>query len=155
MSDAGPGIRFPPPLIFLCLGLLGWTIERFSGRILPLVPDWLAWAAAAFLGAAGVGLVASALIRFREAQTPPEPWKPTAAITRKGIYGRTRNPMYLGMALMLAAVGAGLQSVGILIAVLPALLIVDRFVIRREEAYLLARFGEPYASYLTAVPRWL
>jgi len=155
MTAEDPGIRFPPPLIFVGLGLLGWAIERFSGVGAHAFPNWVAWSAAAVAGAIGVLLVAAALVRFREAGTPPEPWKPTAAITRKGIYGRTRNPMYLGMACVLLAVAAGLQSVGVLLAVLPALLIVDRFIVRREEAYLLARFGEPYAAYLAAVPRWL
>lgn len=155
MTTEDPGIRFPPPLIFLGLGLLGWGVERFSGLGSPAFPNWAAWSGAALFGVAGVSLVASALLRFREAGTPPEPWKPTAAITRKGIYGRTRNPMYLGMACVLSAIAFGLHSVGALIAVVPALLIVDRFVVRREETYLLARFGDPYADYLASVPRWL
>ena len=155
MTSEDPGIRFPPPLIFLGLGLLGWAIERFSGVGSLALPTWMAWSGAAVFGVVGAMLLATALLRFREAGTPPEPWKPTAAITRKGIYGRTRNPMYLGMACVLLAVGLGLQSVGVLVAVLPALLIVDLFIVRREEAYLLARFGDPYADYLASVPRWL
>ena len=155
MTPEDPGIRFPPPLIFLGLGLLGWAIERLSGIHSPPFQNWAAWPVAAVFGVVGVLLLANALLRFRDVGTPPEPWKATAAITRQGIYSRTRNPMYLGMACLQLAVALAVQSVGVLIAVVPALLIVDRFVVRREEAYLLARFGDQYADYLASVPRWL
>ncbi len=155
MTSEDPGIRFPPPLIFLGLGLLGWTIERVSGIASLPLPNWVAWSAAAMLGILGVALVAAALLKFRDAGTPPEPWKPTSAITRKGIYGHTRNPMYLGMACVLLAAAVGLRSLGILATVPIALVIIDRFVVRREESYLLRRVGDTYADYLAHVRRWL
>lgn len=153
--QADSGVRFPPPLIFLCLGLVGWLAERAAGVGAIVLSAWAAWPLAGALTLIAAVLLAGALTRFRRAGTPPEPWKPTTALTRQGIYGRTRNPMYLGMACLQLAVGIALLSGGIVVATLPALLIVDRFVVRREEAYLLDRFGDPYADYLASVRRWL
>lgn len=149
------GVRFPPPLVFLGFALLGWTAERRLGSLPSPLPDWLAWAVGALVASAGILLIAWALGRFRAADTPPEPWRPSAAIARDGIYARTRNPMYLGMTLVILAAAIGLQSPGILIGGLIAFLVIDRFVVRREEAYLLRRFGDSYAAYKAGVRRWL
>lgn len=153
--NRGPGVRFPPPLVFVGFALLGWS----AGRVMKLapwsLPGWMTWTVAGVLLVGGVALVASALGVFRQAETPPEPWKPTTAITRRGPYRRTRNPMYLGMACAHLAVAFGLQSTGIAVALLPALVIIDLLVVRREEAYLLDRFGDAYAEYKASVPRWL
>ena len=153
--DRGPGIRFPPPLVFVGFALLGWSADR----LLKLEPwslsGWATLTVAGGLLVIGVILGVSAIGRFREAKTPPEPWKAPTAITRLGPYGRTRNPMYLGMALAHLALAVGLQSTGILVSLLPAVLIIDLLVVRREEAYLLDRFGDTYAEYKASVRRWL
>lgn len=62
--------------------------------------------------------------------------------------------MYLGMALAHLALAVGLKSTGILVSLLPAVLIIDFLVVRREEAYLLDRFGNGYAEDMASVPRW-
>ena len=75
--------------------------------------------------------------------------RPTTAIVERGPYRFTRNPMYLAMAF--AYVGLSLLFNNLwALALLPAvLLVIDVFVIRREERYLIAKFGDSYA----AVPR--
>jgi protein-S-isoprenylcysteine O-methyltransferase Ste14 len=149
------GIRFPPPLVFLGFALLGWLAERRLPVDLGRWPDWIGWSLAVLLAGAGIFLIGAALSLFRRIGTPPEPWKPTAAITRDGVYGWTRNPMYLGMMLIVLAASAGLQSPGILFGAVLSLIAIDRFVVRREEVYLSRRFGEPYADYKASVRRWL
>lgn len=67
----------------------------------------------------------------------------------------TRNPMYLGMVVVGLAAALGLSSFGAAVGALLAGLIVDRIVIRREEAYLTRRFGDDYRAYLDQVRRWL
>jgi protein-S-isoprenylcysteine O-methyltransferase Ste14 len=62
--------------------------------------------------------------------------------------------MYLGMAGIHLAVAIAFQSIGALVLLLPALITIDRAVVRREEAYLSRRFGESYAAYKRRVPRW-
>jgi protein-S-isoprenylcysteine O-methyltransferase Ste14 len=148
------GVRFPPPLIFLGFIVLGGALDHlFAIGPLPL-PVWLQWVLTGVSGIAGLALIIGALSLFRRAGTPPEPWRPTKAIAEAGLYSRTRNPMYLGMAGIHLAVAIAFQSIGALVLLLPALITIDRAVVRREEAYLSRRFGESYAAYKRRVPRW-
>lgn len=154
MSDTA-GVIAPPPLIFLAgagLGLLAdWLL-----RLDPLgLSTAIRWALCALLALGGAGIIAAALSRFGQAKTPPEPWKPTTALATQGIYAHTRNPMYLGMALLLLAVAIGLASLGTLLLFPVVLIIVDRFVIAREEHYLDRLLGALYADYRQQVRRWL
>ncbi|WP_158274609.1 methyltransferase family protein [Sphingosinicella humi] len=148
------GVRFPPPLIFLSFILLGMGLDHlFAIAPLPL-STWLRWSLATLFGATGLTLVVGALSLFRRAGTPPEPWRPTKTIAESGIYGRTRNPMYLGMACLHLSAAIGFESLGALILLLPAMIIIDRAIVKREEAYLSRRFGESYTAYKERVPRW-
>lgn len=150
-----PNVRFPPPLIFLGFLLLGLVADRVLG-LPPLPgPGWLLWGLAALAAIPGLFLLADGLLRFRQVGTAPEPWRPSSAIAEQGSYRHTRNPMYLGMALLHAAIALALGSVGALVLLAPAVLAIDWLVIAREEAYLARRFGEAYETYRARVPRWL
>ena len=47
------------------------------------------------------------------------------------------------------------RPVWMLVLLIPMLIILQRGVVEREEAYLLAKFGEAYRKYQARVPRWL
>lgn len=148
------GVIAPPPAIYavgLGLGLLG-------DRLLSLAPlpgpPALIWSLAVVTALIGILCASAALRLFRTLKTPAEPWKPTKALARDGIYRFTRNPMYLGMALLMIAAGLALRSIGVLAMLPPVILIVDRFVIAREERYLETVFGNDYAAYRATVRRW-
>lgn len=153
MNEDHPGVRLPPPLIILAglaagLALDGRLTElRFNS--MPLVALGITCAAVGLLlGIAALGL-------FHRKGTKPEPWKPSSALVTSGVYRFTRNPMYLGMLLLyagIALIGAGPWSVGSFALVF---LILNFYVIGREEAYLMRRFGEAYGSYRARVRRWL
>lgn len=148
------GVIAPPPLIYatgLALGLLG---DRLLALPRLFEANAVAWGVVAVLALIGGGCIAAALGRFGAAGTPAEPWKPTRALATGGIYRWTRNPMYLGMALLLLAAGVGFASPGI-IALFPlVILVIDRLVIAREERYLVGLFGAEYADYCARVRRW-
>jgi len=104
---------------------------------------------------AGLLLGLTALGLFRREGTKPEPWKPSSALVTGGVFRFTRNPMYLGMLLLYAGgalMAGGPLTLGPLILVF---LILNFYVIGREEAYLERRFGEAYAAYRERVRRWL
>jgi protein-S-isoprenylcysteine O-methyltransferase Ste14 len=104
---------------------------------------------------AAVGLAALAEREFRRAQTPALPTLPTRAIVSTGVYAWTRNPMYLGMTLGLAALALVLNSLWFILAALLAVYAVTRLAIEREERYLAGKFGADYAAYRARVRRWL
>lgn len=148
-SEDNPRIFVPPPLIFAGLLAIGLFIDREPvaiGRVQVI---------AVAVGLAGLVLIAMALVMFRTNQTRPEPWQPASALVAAGIYRFTRNPMYLGMAMLSLATALFFASISAGLLTILAMIIVDRLVIAREEAYLARRFGEDYLAYRRAVRRWL
>jgi protein-S-isoprenylcysteine O-methyltransferase Ste14 len=150
-----PGVIAPPPLIYLGFLALGWG----AGSVIDepgLGLDRTLRGAIALSGLAlGLVIEAWAAGLFQKAKTAVQPWKPSTALVTGGIYGVTRNPIYLGFAVTYLALAVGLDSPLALILLIPCLVIVDRFVIRREERYLAARFGADYDAYRKRVRRWL
>lgn len=148
-GDDSPRVFIPPPLVFGGLLALGLFVDSDppSFGLMPII------GAAMALG--GVALIAAALGLFRRSQTRPEPWRPASALVRGGIYHFTRNPMYLGMALLSLGIALVFSSVAGSAAALVAAILIDRSVITREEAYLKRRFGQDYISYSRKVRRWL
>ncbi|HEU5040160.1 MAG TPA: isoprenylcysteine carboxylmethyltransferase family protein, partial [Gemmatimonadales bacterium] len=72
-----------------------------------------------------------------------------------GPYRFTRNPMYLGFTLWYLAGTAWVNSLWLLVLLPVVLLVMQRGVITREEAYLERRFGREYTEYRARVRRWL
>lgn len=78
-----------------------------------------------------------------------------AAASSFGPYRFSRNPDYLGQALVVAGLGLVLGNGWVLLALVPALLLVRYGVIAREERYLERKFGEDYRCFRRRVRRWL
>ena len=148
-------VRVPPVLVFAGAILLGALLQR-TVMAWPLPLDsGFRLAGAATLGVAGLVPLLAALGLFKRTGQDPRPWKATPEIISSGVYARTRNPMYVGMALVQAAVGVGLAN-GWIVALVPAFLVVVYLTaIRHEEAYLETKFGDAYRQYRRSVRRWL
>ncbi len=154
-SQTTAGVIAPPPAIAGAAFVAAWIMEWFFIRLHLHLPAGLRVIAACVLVVIGCLSAADAMWRFHKADTPVEPWHPTTALVTDGIYRRTRNPIYLGMVLVLAASALAFDSLWSLLAV-PALVIVfNRYVIAREETYLAKLFGRPYQLYCQQVRRWL
>lgn len=141
----------PPPLIFLVAIAAGWGLQRLYPVPLPAA----AGPTGQLLVGLGFLLILLAVLRFRRGGTPPSPYKPTAALVESGPYRYSRNPIYLGFALLHLGIGLCLANAWILAMLPPALLIVHHTVIAPEERYLEARFGEDYRQYCRRVRRWI
>lgn len=155
-APATPGVRVPPPLIFLAGLSAGLALEYFHAS-LPLLDPARAWwldLHAFGLGVVAIWLLGSALGGFRRKGTDPRPWREDSALVVEGIYRHTRNPMYLGMALAYAAVALAFNTLWPVLTLVPVLLLVRYYVIGREERYLTALFGDAYRDYCREVRRW-
>lgn len=148
-----PGVIAPPPLIFVGFLLAGVGLDYLVGGLWGL-GGWRFFAGAALCASALFFLV-PALSLFRKAGTRAEPWQPTTSIVTTGIYGLTRNPMYVGMALVYVGLALLAGSFAVLLLLPLAMLMMHRGVILREEAYLSGKFGPEYLRYKARVRRWL
>ncbi len=149
------GVRLPPPFIYLGALLCGLAAGRFVALSYFGIDRWLLVATGALLCAAGAVMMLAAAGLFRRLGTNIPPSRPTTLIATTGPYRWTRNPMYLGMALVYVGIAVGFDG-AIALALLPLVLIViQRQVIAREERYLEAKFGDDYRRYKAEVRRWL
>jgi protein-S-isoprenylcysteine O-methyltransferase Ste14 len=147
------GVVAPPPFIFLAGLAIGFGLEA----LLPgsSVPDALAWIAGGVLLLAGLALLFSFEREFHRKQTAANPWRPTTAIATDGPYRLTRNPAYVGMALVYVGIALLAQALWVLVPLPLVLLVIDRGVIAREERYLERKFGQEYLDYKSRVRRWV
>jgi protein-S-isoprenylcysteine O-methyltransferase Ste14 len=147
-----PGVIAPPPFIYLGPLLAGLVLDRLVPP--PQLSKPLRGVGLPLL-AGGIGLGAWFFASMREADTPVDPYQPPTALVEKGPFRFTRNPAYLAFALIYSGISLLAGGRWPLIF-LPAVLgVVDRGVIRREEAYLEQRFKGSYGDYRSRVRRWL
>lgn len=104
-------VRFPPPLVFFGFLLIGWVINDWFG-LNPAIPDIVRWVLGGGAIIAGLVVIALALLRFRRSGNNPEPWKTDTVFVAEGIYRVTRNPMYLGMALVFFGISVAANCLG-------------------------------------------
>jgi protein-S-isoprenylcysteine O-methyltransferase Ste14 len=104
---------------------------------------------------AGVSLSMMAMQAFRKAASSPDPNHMPSKLVETGPFKRTRNPLYLGTLLMLIGLGLGANLPWVVIAAVPAMLIIHFGVVIREEAYLEDLFGDKYRAYCGRVRRWV
>jgi len=148
-----PGVVAPPPLIYLAGMALAFGIELVWP--VSLFPAAIRYPAGAGLIAAGLLVVALAFRRFRTAGTHIEPYKPTTAIVTDGLYGFSRNPIYVAMTVATVGVGILADNVWVFALLVPTLAVMRYGVIAREERYLERKFGDDYLRYKASVRRWL
>lgn len=100
----------------------------------------------------GAGVLFSAVRLFRDAGA--DPWRGAPALITEGVYGRSRNPMMLGMAVIYLGAAVFADSQVTLLLLLPLIFVLQHEVIEPEEAEMQARFGERYRAYKEGVRRW-
>ncbi|MCL4684902.1 isoprenylcysteine carboxylmethyltransferase family protein [Myxococcota bacterium] len=150
----GAAVRFPPPFVYLIAVCVGGVLHAFVAP-LPIGLSRMPRIALALVSAgAGFALVSSAMGRFRLTGQDPKPWKSTPEIISSGVYRYTRNPMYVGMALVQTSIGIGWGNGWILAFVPIVLVILYGVAVRHEEAYLERKFGDLYTRYKASVRRW-
>ncbi len=142
-----------PPVYFL-MALIATVLVWL------LLPEWrvtsgLVRGLGGALLLAGVAVNVVADRAFARHGTTVKPFEESSALVTAGIFGLTRNPMYLGVVLMLAGVS---MLLGSLVALVPALLLaifLDRRFIRVEEEMLAEKFGDAWQTYRARTRRWL
>ena len=147
-----PGVIARPTRLFLAALGMGLVLDYF--KPVPWLPNTVQYPVGLMLIAGGVALLALAFRRFRNAGTNVPTYLPAKAVVTDGPYRLSRNPIYLGLVLIFLGLAVAIDSVWLLALLVPLLVIMHYGVIRREERYLEAKFGEPYLAYKNKVRRW-
>jgi protein-S-isoprenylcysteine O-methyltransferase Ste14 len=154
--ERGPGVRFPPPFIFVGGFLLAWLLQqRLAFDIATGGPGPAQSIVGSVMLVVGLGLMASGLVTFGSNRTAVIPHRPARLLVRSGPYRYTRNPMYLGLTCAYIGLSIVLNWAWPFVVLPIVLIVLTTTVIRREEGYLRAAFGADYDDYCRQVRRWL
>ena len=148
-------LRIPPPVVALVLALLMWLTADVAGLVqVSSAARVLCALALLFIGQ---GISIAGMVAFRRAKTTVNPIKASSAssLVTRGVYGFTRNPMYLGLLLTLAAWAVFLASPFAVLWIAVYVAYITRFQITPEERVLSALFGDAYGAYKERVRRWV
>ncbi len=142
----------PLALLFIC-AVCAFALANLIPIVTFTAPLWLV----AFELVIGAAFLLPAVTIFVKHETTVSPLSPSSATTlvTNGVFGMTRNPMYVGMLLLLLGFALWLGAISSLAMVVAFFALVDRKQIPAEERSLLDNFGDDYRSYCKRVPRWL
>ena len=145
-----------PPVVFGAAVLAALALRALVP--VPLVPASLDRSAdvVGFASTVAGGALASwALATFLLARTTPIPNRPANALVTRGPYRFSRNPMYVGISAVLAGLALIWNTVWLVAVLPPVWLVLTRYVIVPEEAYLTRKFGDDYRAFLARTRRWI
>ncbi|MBP6534834.1 MAG: isoprenylcysteine carboxylmethyltransferase family protein [Arenimonas sp.] len=148
-------LKIPPPIVALLCAAGMWAIANHSAPY--VLSPAMRWALVAIYAVLGAAFDFAGLLAFRQSKTTIHPMHPekSSALVTHGIYRITRNPMYCGMASLLLAWAAYLQSPLSVFGVLVFIGYITQFQIKPEERMLEKLFGDDFSRYRMQVRRWL
>ena len=152
-SSEATMFRILPPHVLLAACLSSWALDHW----LPVTVLW--GSTGRYIGG---GIVATALavniycaLQFRRRQTTIVPFQKSTALLTSGLYGYSRNPIYLSMVVVLVGLAMFWGSLTPWLVPPLFMAIITVHFIRREEAMLTETFGDEYRNYCAHTRRWL
>ena len=150
-----PGINFPPPLIYAVIFLAAIFIQKkisiddhfFKSRMTPIIGILFILIA--------VYYSVRSMNQFIQTKNTIIPNKPAESLQTTGIYHSTRNPMYLSLMLVYLGLSCLIGNWWNIILFPLLLLVIQEYIIKKEEKYLTRKFGQEYIDYTNRVRRWL
>lgn len=150
-SRNSPCVIACPPLIFLAALGIGWFLNWLTPLLLP--SPWHIAGGALIL--AGFSLGSWGYYALRRAGTAVRPDRPVTALVTDGPYRYTRNPLYIGLTTIYLGIALSTGVLWLLITLVPVLAVMNWKIVRREEQFLEAKFGDAYRNYKVRVRRWV
>ena len=150
-----PGVYIPPPLIYVVVFLAAVFIQKKISIDDSIFHLQIAKIAGILFLIVSLFFMVTSLRQFFISKNTLIPIKPASSLQTNGIYSITRNPMYVGLALVYLGISCFVGNWWNIILFPLLLLIVQEYIIKREEKYLVRRFGQEYVVYKTKVRRWL
>lgn len=152
---AGRRLRVPPVALFVLVALLMWAVASWLPSWRIALPGRTVVVILLLLAAGAIGI--AGVRAFGRARTTVDPLRPekASALVTSGIYRRTRNPMYVALAIALLGWTLWLEHPLAVLGVPAFVAWINRFQITPEERALRALFGAEFERYCSEVRRWL
>ncbi|MCG7984450.1 MAG: isoprenylcysteine carboxylmethyltransferase family protein [Candidatus Thiodiazotropha lotti] len=146
-------VIIPPPVIHIVSIGLGGVISNYYPMSLPhwSILQWIG----VLLGVTAIAITLWGMREFHASRNPVAPIRPVNRLMVSGPYRFTRNPLYLSLILLQLGLALVFLNGWMVLLLLPVVVIVRYYVVAREEAYLLRRFGSDYQAYQERVRRWI
>jgi protein-S-isoprenylcysteine O-methyltransferase Ste14 len=150
-----PGVYVPPPLFYFLIFIAAILIQKE----IPLDGALFQSQTIKILGIVFFVIALFFLIRslrqFIQSKNTLIPIKPASSLQTNGVYNISRNPMYVGLAIVYLGVTCFIGNWWNIILFPLLLLIVQEYIIKSEEKYLERKFSQQYKEYRKKVRRWL
>jgi protein-S-isoprenylcysteine O-methyltransferase Ste14 len=154
-KSKGPGVYIPPPLFYVLIFILALFIQR----MIPIADSFFQLGIIKAVGIIfliiALFFLASSFMMFFKSKNTVILIKPASLLQNTGIYRISRNPMYLGLAIVYLGITCIIGNWWNIILFPLLFLIIQEYIIKREEKYLELEFGQQYEEYRSKVRRWL
>lgn len=144
----------PLPPVYLLIGLLLAIGLHYTLPLATIIPAPYNWTGAALL-IVGIGIIASPAVAFFRAKTTIIPFQESSSLVVSGLYRYSRNPMYVGMVLILTGTAVLCGTLSPFVAPILFVPVINKMIISVEERMLERAFGDDYLEYKKRVRRWL
>ena len=146
-------LKIPPPLLVLILVVSNYFSSKKIGLILISNQKLISF----IIFLIGVIILINPIVKFIKSKTTIDPikFKKVNKLITSGIYKYSRNPMYLG--LLMIVISTSILYLNIFSIATPMLFYfwINRFQIKREEIFLTEKFGKEYLLYKAKTRRWI
>ncbi len=148
-------LKIPPPVYALIIGFFMWLLNQYYPIVHFISSPWNKVGLVMIVLAVSLDL--SSLYLFFKKHTTPSPFSPKKSTTLviSGLYKYTRNPMYVGLFIILTGYGVWLGSVAPFFLLPVFYWLITVMQIKPEESILEEKFGQDYLDYKSNVRRWL
>ncbi|MEE9327760.1 MAG: isoprenylcysteine carboxylmethyltransferase family protein [Cocleimonas sp.] len=148
-------LKIPPPVYALVIGFFMWLLNQHYPIAHFITSPWNKIGIVMIVLAVSLDL--SSLYLFFKKHTTPSPFSPKKSTTlvTSGLYKYTRNPMYVGLLIILTGYGVWLGSVAPFLLLPVFYWLITIMQIKPEESILEEKFGQDYLEYKNKVRRWL
>ena len=150
-----PGIIFPPPLIYATLFVAAILLQYKIPIDYSFFKSQSAEIAGILLFVTAAFFIFRSLTQFIKTRNTVITFKPAKSLQTTGIYSVSRNPMYTGLVFVYLALTCFIGNWWNIILLPLLFIIVKKYLIKREEQYLIREFGNEYITYQQTVRRWL
>ena len=150
-----PGVYIPPPLFYVLIFLIALFIQKKVPLKDSVFHLQITKIAGISLFVISLFFLITSLRKFFQSKNTLILIKPASSLQTNGIYNISRNPMYVGLSIVYLGITCFIGNWWNIILFPLLLLILQEYIINREEKYLIRRFGQAYLDYKSKVRRWL